>query len=117
MQIALLDDDRGVRESLRFFLRIVGHDVSDYASADEFLSDCDLDRVAGLILDHHMPRMTGLELATRLRADGWRFPILLITGAPSPAIVSRAAELGIEKVLAKPPREADIMAFIDRLAE
>jgi CheY-like chemotaxis protein len=53
---------------------------------------------ACLILDHHIPNMTGLELARRLRADGAVVPILLITGSPSPTI---AAELGIE-VLDKP---------------
>jgi FixJ family two-component response regulator len=62
-----------------------------------------------------MPRVSGLELAARLRAGGWPFPILLITGVLSPAIVARAEEFGIEKVLEKPPAEADIMAFIDGL--
>jgi FixJ family two-component response regulator len=114
--IALVDDDGGVRESLTFLLKSAGHVVSDYVSADEFLQHCNLDRVKGLILDQHMPHVTGLELASRLRADGRQLPILLITGAPSPVIIARAAELGIEKVLAKPPAEADIMAFIHRLA-
>jgi hypothetical protein len=42
-------------------------------------------------------------------------PVLLVTGAPSPAIAAGAAELGITKVLEKPSAEADIMAFIDGL--
>jgi ActR/RegA family two-component response regulator len=41
-------------------------------------------------------------------------PVLLVTGAPSPAIAARAAELGITNVLEKPSAE-DIMAFIDGL--
>ena len=52
-----------------------------------------MQRLACLILDHHMPEMTGLELAERMRADGTGIPILLITGSPSPAIVARAAEV------------------------
>lgn len=114
--IALVDDDMAVRESMRFLLEIAGHIINDYASAQDFLARCDLSRVAGLILDHHMPSMTGLELAADLRGKGCRFPILLITGSPSPAIVARAAELGIEKVLEKPPSESDLLGFVGGLA-
>ena len=59
-----------------------------------------------------MPEMTGLELAERLRTDGAGIPILLITGSPSPAIVARAAELGI-RVLEKPPTEEDLLDFVN----
>jgi CheY-like chemotaxis protein len=60
-----------------------------------------------------MPEMTGLELAERLRADGSSIPILLVTGSPSPVIVARAAELGINRVLDKPPTEEDLLDFIN----
>ena len=43
----------------------------------------EVQRFACLILDHHMPNMTGLELAEKLRADGNLLPIMLITGSPS----------------------------------
>ncbi|MFL5288425.1 MAG: response regulator transcription factor [Rhodopila sp.] len=111
----MVDDDDAARESLTFLLTIAGHQVMDFGSGEEFLQCDELDQVLGLILDHHMPRISGLELATRLRAGEWQLPILLITGVLSPAIVARAEELGIEKVLEKPPAEPDIMAFIDGL--
>ena len=60
-----------------------------------------------------MPNMTGLELAEKLRADGAVIPILLITGSPSPAIVARAAELDIWRVLEKPPSDDDLINFIN----
>jgi two-component system, LuxR family, response regulator FixJ len=60
-----------------------------------------------------MPEMTGLELAERLRADGSSIPILLITGSPSPTIIARAAELGIHRVIEKPPTEEDLLDFIN----
>ena len=69
-------------------------------------------RTACLIIDQHMPGMTGLELAQKLRDDDDAIPILLITGSPSPAIVARAAQLGIVKVLEKPPEEADLLNFV-----
>ena len=60
-----------------------------------------------------MPEMTGLELAERLRADSSDSPILLITGSPSPGTSARAAELGINRVLAKPRAEEDLLSFVN----
>ena len=109
--IAVVDDDDAVRDSLRFFLETLDHAVVTFASGSEFLA-YDGSGLACLILDHHMPEMTGLQLAEQLRAGGSRLPILLITGLPSPSIVAHAAELGIERVLEKPPNEDDILEFI-----
>jgi FixJ family two-component response regulator len=109
-RVAIVDDDQAVRDSLRFLLEIIGHPVETFASAAEFLN-ADKQHLVCLILDHHMPEVTGLELAERLRADGFGMPIVLITGSPSPAIAARAAELGI-RVLAKPVTDEDLMDFI-----
>ena len=110
--VAIVDDDTAVRDSLRFLLEVVGHSVETFASAAEFLK-AEIQHLACLILDHHMPEMTGLELAERMRADGSGIPILLITGSPSPTIVARAAELGINSVLDKPPTEEILLNFIN----
>ena len=109
--IAVVDDDDAVRDSLRFFLETLDHPVVTFPSGHEFLAQ-DSAGLACLILDHHMPEMTGLQLAEQLRRGGSHLPILLVTGMPSPSIVARAAELGVERVLEKPPNEDDILEFI-----
>jgi two-component system response regulator FixJ len=110
--VAIVDDDDAVRHSLQFLLEVTGHKVATFASAAEF-QKAELDKLLCLIVDQHMPGMTGLELAQWLRADGNDVPIMLITGLPSPTIHARAAELGIDEVLEKPPDEALLLAFID----
>ncbi len=109
--VAIVDDDDAVRDSLRFLVEVAGHKVETFSAAAEFLS-ADLRPIACLVLDQHMPAMTGLQLAERLRASDVAIPIMLITGSPSPAIVARANGLGIAKVLEKPPAESDILDFI-----
>jgi two-component system, LuxR family, response regulator FixJ len=109
--VAIVDDDAAVRDSLRFLLEVIGHPVDTFASAAEFLKAEQHDHSC-LILDYHMPGMTGLELAERLRADGSDIPILLITGSPSPVTAARAAELGIDSVLEKPIADEDLLDFI-----
>lgn len=114
--IAVVDDDDAVRDSLAFLLTVSGHRVVAYASAADFLAQCNLCNVAGLILDHHMPKQTGLELLARLREDGRTVPVLLVTGSPSPEIVARAGALGVDRVLEKPVSDEGLMEFVDRVA-
>jgi two-component system, LuxR family, response regulator FixJ len=109
--VAVVDDDPAVLDSLKFLLEVAGYKVTAHASAVAFLGD-GAARPACLILDQHMPQMTGLELVARLRNDGAHMPVLLITGALSPAIVAQAAGLGIEAVLEKPLKEDDLLAFV-----
>ncbi len=108
---AVIDDDAAVLDSLRFLLEVAGHRVKTYASAAAFLAD-EGPRPDCLVLDHHMPHMTGLELVERLRAEGTTPRVMLITGSSSPAIRERAAELGVAKVLEKPPAEDDLLDFV-----
>ena len=112
--IAIIEDDRGVLESLRFMLEAAGYRVAAYEGAAAFTRD-DKGQALGLILDQHMPQKTGLELARDLRARGDARPILLITAAPSPSICARARELGIERVLEKPLAEDELFEFIENL--
>ena len=109
--VAVVDDDQAVRDLLRFLLEVIGYTVEIFASAAEFLQ-ANVRHFACLILDHHMPNMTGLELAGRLRDNGAFIPILLITGSPSPTITARAVELGV-KLIDKPPSEEALIDFIN----
>lgn len=110
-KVAVVDDDAAVLESFRFMLELAGFPVAAYPSALAFLERTG-SQPRCLILDQHMPLMTGLELTARLRADGINIPTMLITSSPSPAIVARAAEIGVERVLLKPATETDLIAFV-----
>ena len=99
--VAVVDDDEAVRDSTRFLLEVEGYSVATFASAIEFLK-AEVGRFLCLLLDQHMPQMTGLELVEQLRSNGIAIPTMLMTGLPSRAIVARADALGIERVLEKP---------------
>jgi FixJ family two-component response regulator len=110
-EVAVVDDDPAVLESFRFILELAGYDVSTYPSAMAYLAAKGAPPRC-LILDQHMPMMTGLELARALRSNGSQIPVLLITAAPSPAIAERASEIGIVRVLEKPPAEDELIQFV-----
>jgi FixJ family two-component response regulator len=110
-EVAVVDDDAAILDSFQFMLELAGFRVAIYSSAIAYLArggappDC-------LILDQYMPVMTGLELVAKLRAEGVDTPVLLITSAPSASIVTRAREIGVERVLEKPPTEEDLIGFV-----
>lgn len=111
--VAVVDDDAGVRESLRFLLQTAGHAVETYESGTRFLAEADPARLACLVLDHHMPRLAGLDLLARLRDRGVTTPTLLIVSTPAPAVGRRAAELGARVVLEKPLLSDDLLAWVE----
>jgi two-component system response regulator FixJ len=109
-EIAVVDDDPAVLDSLRFILEIAGFPVATYLSASAFLAT-DVDCPRCVIIDQHMPMMTGLELIEILRARRRDMPIMLITAAPSPPIYARAASFGVP-VVEKPASEDILLAFV-----
>jgi two-component system, LuxR family, response regulator FixJ len=109
--VAVVDNDHAERDAIRLLLEAGGHCVETFGSAAEVLK-AEVKRFACLLLDHHMPHMTGLELAAQLRADGVAVPIVLMTGLPTAAIIAQAAALEVERVLEKPMDGEDLLAII-----
>ena len=77
--IAIIDDDEAMQDSLRDLMEAAGLVARCFGSAEEFL-ESDLSRSAAcLIVDIRMPKMSGLELQTRLKEDECNIPIIFIT--------------------------------------
>jgi two-component system response regulator FixJ len=111
-QIAIVDDDDAARHALQFLLKVLGHSPVSYASAANFLQS-DIHAFACLILDQHMPGMTGVELAQRLRAEANTIPIMLISGDLTADVVEKAERIGINLISEKPPVLKALSGFID----
>ncbi len=93
--ILIVEDDRAVRESLKFSLVIEGFAVRAYADAEELLAEPRLPKFDCLIVDQNMPGMTGLDLVSALRARNVDTPAILITSHPNRSVRDQAAAAGI----------------------
>jgi len=111
--VVIVDDDGDVRDSLRFLLETAGYNVEAYGSARQCLDGFDPDDVACLIVDQHMPELTGLEFLGELHRRGALRPAMLITGSPTPDLIRRAEGLDGTKVLSKPLAEDALLRFIE----
>jgi two-component system response regulator FixJ len=93
--VGIVDDDPAVRNSLKFSLEIDGFAVGIYASAEELLSDSNIDRFRCLVIDQHMTGMSGLDLVAKLRERQLKVPVILITSHPPKVLVLRADRAGV----------------------
>lgn len=100
--IYVIDDDEVVRDSLKALLEVRGYTVREFESGAEFLSAAPDMAGCCVILDVHMPGMTGVELLRRIRARSQAVPTILITGRRDGQIQAQADELGAIALLDKP---------------
>lgn len=108
--IVIIDDDDAVRDSARMLLEAYGYVVRDHASAENFL-DSDSGEVGFLLVDQHMPGMTGIELLERLHAKPRPPPALMMTGRTDQITEARLARIGVT-LLHKPVREDQLVEVV-----
>ncbi len=80
MRILVSDDEPDIRDFIGHVLKRAGHDVTVVGDGADALARASDDHYDLLILDHHMPRMTGLDVAGRLRHTRPHLKILLMSG-------------------------------------
>lgn len=100
--VLIVEDDKAVREALRFSLEVEGFTVRVYESAKVLLKDGEFPSSGCLVVDQLMPEMTGLELIEALRERKIFVPTILITTRADHALRRRAARVGCCEVLEKP---------------
>jgi len=99
--VAIVDDEEPVRKALKRLLVASGFEVESYASGKEFLAtkhpraDC-------VVLDLHMPGMSGLEVLRELRASRSPLPAVMITAYDEPATREQCLAAGAAAYLRKP---------------
>jgi two-component system, LuxR family, response regulator FixJ len=92
-------------------LEAEGFLVVEFASGAEFLRAGRLDGSSCLLLDMHMPGLSGVELLERVRGDHPRTPVVVMTGRPGAAIAKAAASAGAP-LLEKPFRGRELLDAI-----
>jgi two-component system, LuxR family, response regulator FixJ len=112
--VFIVDDDEGVRSSLRLLLKSVGLVPSALASAREFLDKYDPAQPGCLVLDVRMPEMSGLELQEQLNLKGAVLPVIFITGHGDVPMAVEAMQAGACDFLQKPFRDQDLIDRIQR---
>jgi two-component system response regulator FixJ len=110
--IFIVDDDSAVRDSLRLLLECAGLEARDFPSPETFLDGWKSAGQDCLVLDLHMPGMSGLDLLEELRQRGDAVPVIVVTGQPCAASTARAQAAGALAVLAKPFKPLEMLGLV-----
>jgi FixJ family two-component response regulator len=110
--VHVVDDDEAVRDSTRMVLESYGMNVRTYDSGRAFLAAADDVPAGCLLLDQHMPDMTGLEFLEVLRAQHKTVPVIMITARADSTFRERALRAGAAALLDKPVADDDLVRVI-----
>lgn len=102
--VSVIDDDVSVLKGLARLCRAWGYSVRPFTSAQQFLEHLrsEGDEIGCVVVDIHLPGMTGLELQTELALAHRDVPIVFVTGAGDETLRSRALADGAVAFLEKP---------------
>jgi len=113
MTISIIDDDQVVREATGDLVQSLGYEVATFESAERFLESGRLAETSCLITDLQMPGLSGLDLQSRLIAEGQRIPVIFITAFPEERFRRRAMNAGAVGFLSKPFDEESLIRYLE----
>ena len=112
--ILIVDDDQSVRTSLARLFRSAGYEARAFASGEEFLDSVDLAAAADgcVILDLHMPGMSGQAVQETLSRREPPVPVVVLTASEDAELRAKALVAGATRVLRKPCDSMVLLAAV-----
>jgi len=101
-KVLVIDDELGVRELISEALSLAEITAVQAADGLEALSHLRRERFDLLILDINMPKLDGLALLEKLRAEGMSVPVLMLSARADKADINQGLRIGADDYLTKP---------------
>jgi FixJ family two-component response regulator len=110
--IAVVDDEAPVRIAVGRLLRLADYEVAPFGCGEEFLASLAARQPACVILDVHMPGLSGLDVHARLRAAHIELPVVFITASDELALDQAVMAAGDVRLLRKPFSNVDLLEAV-----
>ena len=110
--LAVVDDDADVRIALMRLVSSAGFAVETFASGTEFLRSVQDHEPDCVLLDLHMPEMSGFDVQGALAESHPSVPVVVMTGHDTPESRARAVQMGAKVYLRKPINDAALLVAI-----
>jgi FixJ family two-component response regulator len=107
--IAVVDDEGSVRTMLRRVLHLADYEVATFESGEDFLSSLGSLVPACIVLDVHMPHLSGLDVQARLLAMHRHIPVVFITASADPALDDAVRRAQGVALLRKPFSSSELL--------
>ena len=117
MKVAIIDDERDMRLSIKQWLSLSGYEPESFASAEDALASINSNYPGVVISDIKMPGMDGMQLLKKLMGQDSGLPVILITGHGDVPMAVEAMRLGAFNFLEKPFEPEDLTQLIKLAAQ
>jgi FixJ family two-component response regulator len=111
--IAVVDDEEPILRALTRLLRSFAFEVESFPSGAEFLESLSTRQPDCLLLDLHMPRVSGFEVQAWLDKSEMHLPVVIITGHDSAETRARAMEGKPIAYLRKPVNDNELLEALE----
>lgn len=102
MKIAIVDDEKDMRQSIGQWLALSGYDTETFPNAEDALKGLGADYPGIVISDIKMPGMDGMQFLKRLMSVDSALPVIMITGHGDVPMAVEAMQVGAFDFLEKP---------------
>lgn len=116
-RILYIDDQAPLVLAITRLLERRGHSAKGFTDAREAIETLRLDPFAFdlVITDHNMPGMSGLEVASEVRAIRPDLPVTVTSGLITPALKAQAEEAGVRELILKGDPTRELLEMVRRL--
>jgi FixJ family two-component response regulator len=111
-RVVLVDDDSSISNALVRMLKLAGFTPLTFGSAEALLAARSAASAECLVLDVHLPGLTGFELYERLQSEGGMPPVIFITAYDEPESRDQAGAAGAAAYFTKPFSGNDLVSAV-----
>jgi response regulator NasT len=113
MKVLIAEDDPVVALGLTERVRSLGHDpIGPVGDGEQAVVEAKASLPDLYLFDIEMPALDGLAAAVQLAGEGFRRPVVIVTGVDDPGLVERSIASGVSAYLTKPIDTRELEAAI-----
>jgi FixJ family two-component response regulator len=112
--VAVVDDDPAICKAIGRLITKSKFDVMTFTCGQKLLDMLQVRQPNCLLLDLHMPGLSGLDILRAMANAGMKLPVIIITGSDEPTSHAQCLAAGALAVLLKPLDPAEILRAIDQ---
>ena len=112
MRLLFAEDDRDISKAVKTLLERSGYSVDVVFNGQDAIDYIESGEYDGVILDWMMPKRSGIEVLTQMRAKGFSEPVLILTARDSVDDRVKGLDTGADDYLPKPFAASELLARI-----
>jgi len=117
LTVLCVEDEEDIREVYNSIFKKLAKNVLFAENGKEGLKQYKNNKIDIIITDQRMPKMTGIEMVTKIRESDQEIPIILITAFNNPELLTEALNLNINSFVQKPIRHNEVIYALEKVTK